>query len=251
LGFGAGLAFDPDGNLIVQDADTTTFQGRLQRIPIVESAGVLTFGPPEPLLTGMQSSAGVSVVKVDEIFTTGNGGLYRIAGAPFAESLFDSNGNPSQFATAIAFHPGSLPFEAFSGPGGGRLAYMADFGFAMQDSFVTLLTPAQPGDYNADGDVNAMDYAKWRGAFGTTDTSADGNRDGRVDAGDYVVWRKNITPAAESAATNVPEPSAFIPIVALIPLFAARRRGSYRLHETAEVSPTKPTRQMPERESTR
>ena len=32
LGFGAGLAFDLGDNLIVQDANTTTFLGRLQRL---------------------------------------------------------------------------------------------------------------------------------------------------------------------------------------------------------------------------
>ena len=158
----------------MQDANTTTFHGRLQRLPMTESAGVLTIGSPEPLLAGMQSSAGVAVVGND-IYTTGNGGLFHVAGAPPAETPFDSNGNMFQFATAIAFDPGSQPFEGFAGPGGGRLAYMADFGFAMQDSFITLLTPAEPGDYNADGHVDANDYTVWRGAYGTNNLSADGN----------------------------------------------------------------------------
>ena len=79
----------------------------------------------------MQSSAGVIVDSEGDIFTTGSGGLFRVAGAPLAETSFDSNGNAFQFATAIAFDPGSQPFEGFSGPDGGRLAFMADFGFAI------------------------------------------------------------------------------------------------------------------------
>jgi hypothetical protein len=136
---------------------------------------------------------------------------------PLAETPFDDNGNPFQFATAIAFDPGLRPFERFTGPDGGRLAYMADFGFAMQDSFVTLLTPARPGDYNTDGDVDEEDFALWRSTFGSTVLSADGNRDGRVDAADYVIWRKNSLSAATNASEvlplSVPEPINFGAVV--------------------------------------
>jgi len=228
LGYGAGLAFEQDCNLIVQDANTTTFQGRLQRLPMVESAGVLTFGSPEPLLAGMQASAGVTVVGND-IYTTGNGGLFRVAGAPPIETSFDSNGGMFQFATAIAFDPGSQPFEGFAGPSGGRLAFMADFGFATQDSFVTLLTPAEPGDYNADGHVDAMDYAVWRGAFDTNNSSADGNGDSVVDAADYVIWRQHAAFAQGSTAsleTLVPEPATimFCGLAVMSSLYLRRRR---------------------------
>lgn len=228
LGYGAGLAFDLGGNLIVQDANTTTFLGRLQRLPMTESGGGLTIGSPETLLSGMQSSAGVVVVGDDAMFTTGSGGLFRVAGAPLAETLFDANGNAFQFATAIAFDPGSQPFDGFSGPSGGRLAFMADFGFAMQDSFVTLLTPAEPGDYNADGHVDAIDYVVWRGAYGTNNLSADGNRDGHVDAADYVIWRKHLQPPSQNSSTslgvNVPEPATTLLVIALLPVIVVCRR---------------------------
>jgi hypothetical protein len=158
LGFGAGLAFDLSGSLIVQDADATTFRGRLQRLPITETAGEIEFGIPATLLADMQSAAGVAVDSEGDIFTTGSGGLFRVAGAAPAESSFDDNGNPSQFSTALAFDAGADAFEPFMGPDGGRLAYLADFGFAMQDTFVTLLTPAQPGDYNTDGSVDDEDF---------------------------------------------------------------------------------------------
>jgi hypothetical protein len=212
LGYGAGLAFDSGDNLIVQDADTTTFQGRLQRLPISGPPGGITFGMPVTLLSGMQSSAGVMVDSEGDPFTTGSGGLFRITGSPLAETAFDSNGNASQFATAIAFDAGSHPFERFAGPDGGRLAYMADFGFASQDSFVTMLTPAKPGDYNGDGHVDANDFAVWRSTFGsTTDASADGNLDDIVDSRDFVIWRKNVPAAgagfAATGLVSVPEPT--------------------------------------------
>ena len=231
LGFGAGLAFDLGDNLIVQDADLITFQGRLQQLPISGPPGGITFGTAVTLLSGMQSSAGVMVDGEGELFTTGSGGLFQISGSPLAETAFDSNGAAFQFATAITFDAGSQPFERFAEPDGGRLAYMADFGFASQDSFITVLAPARPGDYNGDGLVDANDFAAWLSTFGsTTDASADGNRDGVVDAGDYLLWRKNVpTAGAGSAAgtlVSVPEPASMPAAVTalLVALMVVRRR---------------------------
>ena len=231
LGYGAGLAFDLGDNLIVQDADTTTFQGRLQQLPISGPPGGITFGTAVTLLSGMQSSAGVTVDSEGDLFTTGSGGLFHVSGSPLAETSFDSNGNASQFATAIAFDAGTRPFERFAGPDGGRLAYMADFGFASQDSFITMLTPAKPGDYNGDGLVDANDFAVWRSTFGsTTDASADGNSDGDVDARDYVIWRKNFRRRAwgliATGLVSVPEPAAMALVMTGLTVltFAFRRR---------------------------
>jgi hypothetical protein len=233
LGYGAGLAFDSENNLIVQDADSTTFQGRLQRLPIGGPPGGITFGNPETLLSGMQSSAGVIVDSEGDLFTTGSGGLFQVTGSPLAETAFDTNGSQSQFATAIAFDAGFRPFERFAGPDGGRLAFMADFGFASQDSFVTMLTPAAPGDYNGDSVVDANDFAVWRAGFGsTTDASADGNVDGVVDSRDYVIWRKNVpsSGSGSSATTlvSVPESGAMILFTTglMVVAFALRRSES-------------------------
>lgn len=88
----------------------------------------------------------------------------------------------------------------------------------------SLLDSAAPlGDYNADGTVDAADYAVWRAAFGTQTIlaggGADGNFDGTVDASDCTVWRDGLTAAAagSSLPTAVPEPST----LALSILFAA------------------------------
>jgi len=208
LGFGAGVAFDASGDLIVQDAQSSfPYLGRLQLLPMTETQGGLVIGSPQPLLDGMQSSAGVLVAGSSPIFTTGNGGLYQIDGTPLTETVFDSNGSTSQFATAITFDPGTQPFERFAGPNGGRLAYLADFGFSSQDSFVTLLTPAEPGDYNGDGNVAANDYALWREAFGTGDAWTDGNGNGSADAADYVMWRSRAVGQSTADLASVPEPA--------------------------------------------
>ena len=66
-----------------------------------------------------------------------------------------------------------------------------------------------PGDYNADGTVNAADYAVWRDNLGSPVSLPNDNTPG-VDEGDYAVWRTNYgaaSPAVASVLRPVPEPS--------------------------------------------
>ena len=88
------------------------------------------------------------------------------------------------------------------------------------------------GDYNRDGEVDAADYAIWRGDFGSTaDLAADGNRSGVVDAADYVVWRDNLTGGTGSAlalARTVPEPTTgAILVVAIGAVILQRFRADF------------------------
>lgn len=56
-----------------------------------------------------------------------------------------------------------------------------------------------PGDYNADGMVDAADYTVWRDTLNETvpsGTAADGDENGVVDEADYLVWRTNFGSSA-------------------------------------------------------
>lgn len=200
LALGAGLAFD-EGNLIVQDAillPTFETRGRLQRLPITGTS-TLQFGAAELLLDDMDSGYSVVLDTEGDIYSTGGGGLYQVTGTPLVEvSLL-----PAGFSGAMAFTGG--PFEKFTGPNAGRLAFAAEGSFGMEDQFVTILTPARPGDYNTDGLVDASDYGVWRSAIGTENLAADGNLDGIIDGADYVVWRDNAA-ASATATASIPEP---------------------------------------------
>lgn len=211
LALGASLAFD-NGDLIVQDAILLpSFQtrGRLQRLPITGTTQ-LQFGTTELLLDDMDSGYAVILDSEGDIYTTGGGGLFQVTGSPLTEvSVL-----PAGFSAAMAFDPGT--FEKFAGPNGGRLAFAAEGSFGMEDQFITILTPAQPGDYNADGLVDASDYGVWRGAVGSDNLAADGNRDGQVDGADYVLWRNNAA-SGSAAAGQVPEPAS----LALVSVIAA------------------------------
>ncbi|QDU90243.1 hypothetical protein Pla175_36450 [Pirellulimonas nuda] len=96
-----------------------------------------------------------------------------------------------------------------------------------------------PGDYNADGSVDAADYTVWRDTLGSTaDLAADGDFNLVVDQGDYDCWRTHYGPpptAAIGVSAPVPEPGAALlaalaSCIALAPTAAglrSARRGRF------------------------
>lgn len=96
---------------------------------------------------------------------------------------------------------------------------------------------AVPGDYNADGAVDAADYTLWRNFFGQSGANlpADGTGpasvpDGTVDMLDYALWKshfgESVTAgsAARGPETAVPEPMAGSSVVIALALGRCRRR---------------------------
>jgi Dockerin type I domain len=67
-------------------------------------------------------------------------------------------------------------------------------------------------DFNADGNIDAADYAIWQQHFGSSvaaGVDGDANGDGMVDATDYTVWRDQLGESdAALGGSVVPEPSA-------------------------------------------
>ena len=78
------------------------------------------------------------------------------------------------------------------------------------------VAPELPGDFNADGSVDAADYSTWRDALGHETYLPGDPTPGSVTVADYHVWRENFgrTPMAISSApapsTAVPEPSTIV-----------------------------------------
>jgi glucose/arabinose dehydrogenase len=116
--------------------------------------------------------------------------------------------------------------------------YIVDLGGTNTGEVYRILTnKLLAGDYNADGDVNNLDYDLWRTTFGTATGSrpADGSGNGVVDAADYVIWRKNFGASVHAgagsgagSAANVPELSTaayfFEVAVAMLLLSWCQRR---------------------------
>ncbi|MCI0334832.1 MAG: PQQ-dependent sugar dehydrogenase [Planctomycetes bacterium] len=86
------------------------------------------------------------------------------------------------------------------------------------------------GDYNADGEVDNLDYTVWQTTFGTAtgNRPADGNGNGVVDVADYAIWRKHLGASVHASAgggASVPEPTmAGILLIALAGISALFRR---------------------------
>ncbi|TWT36482.1 hypothetical protein KOR34_13880 [Posidoniimonas corsicana] len=72
-----------------------------------------------------------------------------------------------------------------------------------------------PGDFNADGVVDAADYTVWRDTLGAVGAglAADANLDSRIDGADYAIWRASFGDTLSSqpaSAAAVPEPAALL-----------------------------------------
>ena len=97
---------------------------------------------------------------------------------------------------------------SFSNPGGfgedavGNL-YITSLGSG--DVYRIRTTQLLPGDYNADGEVDAADYATWKTNFGATagaGLAADGSGNNIVDAADYTVWRNHFGNSVHNAGAG-------------------------------------------------
>jgi O-glycosyl hydrolase len=86
-------------------------------------------------------------------------------------------------------------------------------------TFIASIPDRLPGDYNANGIVDAADYVVWRHTLGSTvDLLADGNQNSQIDTGDYDFWRARFGKMAASGvsinsiepADNVPEPKSML-----------------------------------------
>lgn len=94
-----------------------------------------------------------------------------------------------------------------------------------------------PGDFQLDGDVDAVDLARWKTGYGletgATPNHGDANGDGRVDGADLLIWQRNFgvqPPAlAASSVVAVPEPATTgLGAGALATAIAARRAARKR-----------------------
>jgi hypothetical protein len=95
--------------------------------------------------------------------------------------------------------------------------------------------PALPGDYNADGTVDAADFALWSASLNKPVTLPNDVTPGIVDDSDYAVWRAHFGATlgggtVAGALSAVPEPSAVFSIIFAALLLAgshaARRKTS-------------------------
>jgi endo-1,4-beta-xylanase len=104
------------------------------------------------------------------------------------------------------------------------------YGFDLEKGAELGAIVAAPGDYNADGVVDAADYIVWRTALASGDLRADGNGDLTVDSGDYDVWASHLGTTYGSGSggvSHVPEPAASALLLIAGMLFVAGSRNRF------------------------
>jgi hypothetical protein len=83
-----------------------------------------------------------------------------------------------------------------------------------------------PGDYNADGKVDAVDYVVWRKKLGSSTSLNNGDDTPGVGYDDYARWRTKFGQSAAGlgAATEIPEAeSVMLVLFGLMQLQLSRR----------------------------
>lgn len=99
------------------------------------------------------------------------------------------------------------------------------------DKFLNAIStgPANPGDYNDDGIVNAADYVVWRNAVGTSAVLANDAIGGTIGQNHYDQWRSNFGKSGGVGTVAVPEPVTWcLMLVSLVGWFICGTRYEMR-----------------------
>jgi hypothetical protein len=133
------------------------------------------------------------------------------------------NGNPYTGGHMFRFHP----VTGIAVPAGNvnNGLYNTDLAFIIQSAPAML----HPGDFNADGNVDGVDFAAWQSNFPKASeallSEGDADGDGDVDGADFVVWQTNFPYPPSEAVGAVPEPTGLaLASIALLALGFARLR---------------------------
>jgi hypothetical protein len=103
----------------------------------------------------------------------------------------------------------------------GQLAFWASFADGSQGVFVSNAVAHIPGDFNADGTVDAADYVVWR----NTDGTQTGYRAWRAHFGiSLAAGSGSAQPSTESLSAAVPEPRALFALSFAVSALVAMRR---------------------------
>lgn len=77
---------------------------------------------------------------------------------------------------------------------------------------INYLILPNPGDFDDDNDVDAVDLGIWQSDFGSG-SGADADGDGDSDGSDFLLWQQNFTGTLPSSVAIVPEPTTAIQLL--------------------------------------
>ncbi|MEN1677995.1 MAG: PEP-CTERM sorting domain-containing protein [Planctomycetota bacterium] len=215
---------DADNNPTGDPLDLVSDVIRVEYVAEYTDATTKTWTATDLIITNLDTESVVADAKVDKPAVLEPFVWDSLANAP--------NVNPTtpteEGQAAHPTNPGSdMWFAAQWVPDSDPLAETRVFAASFE------YIPNLPGDYNADGFVDAADFTVWRDTLGQTGAglAADGTGDdlngvpdADVDIFDYQFWKANFSGgAAAAAATPTPEPSSAL-LMLLAAGAAVRRR---------------------------
>lgn len=157
-------------------------------------------------------------ILIDDMLTAG-GTLAVSLSSGFTPTLGDSF-DLFDFTSATGSFALSLPGLA------GNLAW--DTSNLLTTGVLSVMV-GENADFDADGDVDGLDFLVWQRGFGLTgqtdNSLGDANGDGDVDAADLGVWQNQYgSGAVVAASTAVPEPATIVLVVTGCAALALGRR---------------------------
>jgi hypothetical protein len=157
----------------------------------------------------------------------GTGNPVALVGERIRDLDVDPVGNINHDGDPLTPEEPFVPYASgYSGVFGVGHVFNSDADFTI-DNFKTVSVGAGAGDFDADGDVDGADLARWKASMGV-DAMADADSDGDSDGADFLVWQRNRSAggATMGAVAAVPEPTgALLTGVGLAALGLARRRA--------------------------
>ncbi|MCO6046946.1 LamG domain-containing protein [Aeoliella sp. ICT_H6.2] len=180
---------------------------------------------------------------------------YEGSGAPGDGMGFEELGTPSNHSLNEAILTSSYIFVDTESVSLGSVFDLGtqDLAFRVRTPAGTFIpglieevtTVAVSGDYNSDGVVNIADYTVWRNNLGASislPNEGSGVTPGMVTVEDYTYWKSRFGATSASgslAASSIPEPSAFILLLAACGggvLAGRHRKGSGKVKQTNTTS---------------
>ena len=212
--------------------DTVTNNGQLHVFPGADVLMLKNLSFSASTLLGLQLGAGDLSDGMGQVEVGGQATLAGTLSVQLASGFAPALGNSFSLLTASSGVVGTFAAANLPVLGAG-LAW--DLDYTANSVLLSVVAGGGPSaDFDADGDVDAADLAKWKLGFGKASgallSDGDANGDGVVNGSDFMIWQRQFgTAPSTPVAGAVPEPTGVVlAALSLVAAMVGRRRPNRR-----------------------